>query len=294
MKPLIIDFHTHIFPPELAVKALKNLQTSGGIRVWTDATEAGLLKAIKEDGVDAAVILPVATKVTQVETINTNAIRQTAARAALSEGGLPKDGLIYFGAMHPEYRNVKSELKRLKAGGIKGIKIHPPQQHTPLNDISYLRIIDACAELDLICVTHAGWDISVKGQWCSPEMSREVVRKLHYPKLVLAHLGGVKEWDDVIEYICGEDVYLDTAMCFGKVVPIDDRPHDMGLDLIDIPTFDKIARLHGADRILFATDSPWNSHRMSIDELNKSSLDDINKRKIFGANAAKLLGLDLS
>ena len=53
----------------------------------------------------------------------------------------------------------------------------------------------------------------------------------------------------------------------------------------------RIIKAHGADKILFATDSPWSSQRESIDRLNALPLDEREKRMILGENAARLFGI---
>ena len=310
-KPTIIDFHTHLFPPKIAEKVIANLQSLGGTRAQTDATEAGLLKSMDQNGVDRSVALPVATNVGQVEKLNDISIARTerAAEAA-------SDRLIWFGCMHPAYEEeagglsgalngtlggsgggigsaaVKKELARLKAAGVKGIKIHPAYQRTRLDDLRYLRIMDQCCEAGLFCLTHAGWDIGVPGEWCSPRMCAEIVRRYEFPGLILAHLSGVKEWEDSLKYVAGLPVWLDTAMSFGKLDPLDDRDFPGGtIDLISNELFEDIVRKHGADRILFATDSPWNDQGKSVEQLLSTTLTDEEKTAILGGNAQRLLGL---
>ena len=47
----------------------------------------------------------------------------------------------------------------------------------------------------------------------------------------------------------------------------------------------------GEDRILFASDSPWESQSDSIHGIERLGLPDEVKEKIFFKNAARLLGL---
>jgi len=298
---MVIDFHTHLFPPALASRVITNLQGLGGTRAQTDATEAGLIASMDANGIDRSVVLPVATSAAQVEKLNDISVRR--AEAAGEAGKPGADRLIWFGAMHPDYGAetggdagsagaVKRELARLKAAGVKGIKIHPAYQHRRLDDPRYLRIIDLSCELGLICVAHAGWDIGIPGEWCSPRMCGRLVREHDFPLLVLAHLGGVKEWEDAFEYVAGSGAWLDTAMSFGKLDPVDDRhfPGD-SLDLIPNDLFERIVRKHGADKILFATDSPWNDQGASVRQLRSTALTDTEKEAILSGNARRLLGI---
>jgi hypothetical protein len=123
-------------------------------------------------------------------------------------------------------------------------------------------------------------------------MCAEVVRAHGFDRLILAHLAGVKEWEASLEYAAGLPVWFDTAMSFGKLDPVDDRhfPGD-SLDLISNDLFERIVRKHGADRILFATDSPWNDQGQSIAQLMSTALTDAEKEAILAGNACRLLGL---
>ena len=76
---MVIDFHTHLFPPALASRVITNLQGLGGTRVQTDATEAGLLASMDANGIDLSVVLPVATSAAQVEKLNDISVRRAEA-----------------------------------------------------------------------------------------------------------------------------------------------------------------------------------------------------------------------
>ena len=53
----------------------------------------------------------------------------------------------------------------------------------------------------------------------------------------------------------------------------------------------KIIEKHGADRILFGSDSPWHSPKMEKDFINSLNTSDTLKAKIFEENAEKLFGI---
>ena len=55
--------------------------------------------------------------------------------------------------------------------------------------------------------------------------------------------------------------------------------------------FLRIVRTHGADKILFATDSPWAGQKEFIDILNGMALTDEEKEQILGGNGRRLLGI---
>ena len=54
--------------------------------------------------------------------------------------------------------------------------------------------------------------------------------------------------------------------------------------------FIRLCRRHGTDRILFATDSPWQDQADYIGRIKAMDFSDAEKEQIFGGNAVALLG----
>ena len=203
------------------------------------------------------------------------------------------EGIFSLGSIHPDFTNYRAELARVKNFGLKGIKIHPVYQDTNLDDAKFLRILDRAAELDLIVVTHAGLDIGFpKSVRCSPQMARHVVDTIGNFKFVLAHMGGWKNWDDVLKLLGDTKVFIDTAFSTGEMIARADFA-ELAFDakLLDAAQFLTFVKVFGADRIIFGTDSPWSSQKTSLDFIKNLPLVDADKNKILGLNAKKLLGL---
>ncbi len=279
----IIDFHTHTFPDHIAAKAIGRLSRASHTVPFSDGTDAGLLVRMDESGTDLSVILPVATSPKQVERIN-----DTAAEV---NGRYPR--LHSFGGIHPDYEGWKGELARIRDLGLKGIKIHPVYQDTDLDDIRFLRILDRCAELGLIVTAHAGLDIGFPGiVRCSPKMAAHALAEVPGVTLVLAHMGGWRNWDEVTELLPGTGAFIDTAFSGGAFTPLDDgywRAEDTGM--LSPVEFVGIVRAFGADRVLFGTDSPWSAQAEELAFVRGLPLTDEEKERILGGNARKLLGL---
>lgn len=266
---MIIDFHTHTFPDVMAAATIARLEEVGKISAHTDGTLAGLKRSMKEAGVSLSVVLPVVTKPKQFKTINTYAAEITG-----------KDGIISFGGIHPDAEDYREELRTIRDLGLKGIKLHPDYQNTFIDDEKYVRIIDYAAELSLITVIHAGIDIGLPHPvHCPPGRSLKMLEKIDcaHAKIVLAHTGGYSQWDEVEEYLVGKSVWLDISY---------------SLHLIGEEQFVRIVRDHGADRILFATDSPWGGQKETIENFLKMPLTEEEKERIFSVNALELLGMN--
>lgn len=282
---MIIDFHTHTFPDSIAPKVIHNLATACGTKPSTDGTVSGLISSMKEAGIDYSVNFPVVTAVSQVEKINTSTIAQKDL--------LFHNGIISFGGMHPDYPDYKKELKNLAAAGVKGIKLHPAYQKTYFDDIKMMRIISYASELGLIVLTHAGMDIGIyDDNYCTVPQILNVIHEVQPEKLVLAHMGNWACWTAVEKDLAGAPVWFDSAFTIGPYTPysgVITTPYFH----CDLPKEDflRIARKHGMDKILFATDSPWQDHKDYVSIFQQIGLTEDEQELFFCKNAAALLRL---
>lgn len=72
---MVIDFHTHAFPDELAKKAIPKLAANGNIANVGDGTVRSLLAEMGRSGIDRAVILNIATNANGMRRQNISALR---------------------------------------------------------------------------------------------------------------------------------------------------------------------------------------------------------------------------
>lgn len=275
---MIIDTHVHTFPDKVAAGAIKKLAASSHSVPYTDGTLSGLKRSMEEHGVDVAIVLPVATSKSQAESIN--------RFAAKTNESFEETGIMSLAGIHPDNDNYKEILKEAKSMGLSGIKLHPDYQLVDFDDIRYLRIIDFAAELGLVIVTHAGVDVGLepvnKKTFCTPDMAARVLDRIDYGRIVFAHMGGWRMWDEVLEKLAGRDCFFDTAFCF------EEQP---GIERISDELFKKIVRKHGAEKILFATDSPWGCPGDMAKRIRETGITADEQRLIFSENAARLFGI---
>lgn len=279
---MTIDFHTHTFPDRIAAGALQKMQADSHAQAFSDGTKSGLLASMKAAAIDYSVVLPVATNPLKVSSIND-----------LSIAAIGAEKLIYFGCIHPENEDYAQELSRIAAAGIKGIKIHPIYQGVAINDLRFLRILNKAAELGLIVVTHAGDDIAFPGVVrCSPEMIRSAIDQIGPMQLVLAHMGGWKNWQWVADCLADTCVYLDTSFSLGQIAPLQEGFYTPAAQQLLTPSqFCEIVDIFGKERILFGTDSPWANQANVLADIQKLPLSTVEKTAIFGGNACRLLQL---
>ena len=275
---MIIDFHTHTFPDELADRAVGTLAHSGGIHNYLDGRVHSLTDSMKKAGIDYSVLLPVATKPNQCDTINTLALKTNETSKTT--------GLISFGAIHPACENFREILNWLSNNGFKGIKLHPVFQKTNIDDMQSLRLIEYASSLGLIILIHAGFDVSFPGcDESSVDRLATMIQEVKPEKLVLAHMGGWGQWNEVagiLEEDYMKNVYLDTSSCIKKL------NHNASLP---IEKFKKMVLTHGADHILFGSDSPWDDQKDAVELIKECGFSEKDTDAILGKNAVTLLNL---
>lgn len=264
----IVDVHTHAFTDALAPKAIPSIvavaTTGGGVTPYYDGTIAGLIEAMDRAGVDRSVVAPVATKPSQVSTINDWIV------------SLDRERIIPFGAMHPDFPEPAAEIARLAEHGIRGIKMHSRNQDFLPDERRMAPIYRAVIDSGLIVLFHAGRDMVESGFEARPAHFARMLDE--YPDLtcVLAHMGGYEFWPEVREHLCGRDVYLDTAYVPGHL------PDGELLALI---------RTHGAGKVLFGSDGPWTDVRAEIAHISQLGLTTAELAGVLGGNAERLLGI---
>ena len=275
---MITDFHTHIYPDKIAEKTISALKKQApAVQSFSDGTIAGLRRSMKAAGIGRSVILPVATRKGQFDTINRFAAELNASC----------NDLVSFGGIHPDDDDPEEKLGSLKKQGFRGIKIHPDYTGTFIDDPKYIRIITECARLGLMVVTHAGVDPAFDVIHCPPEKGRAVLDRvmnetgIAKPFMIFAHLGGIFMHEEVKKHLIGSSCYIDISCSFAALGSFCDTTDSQVVEVI---------KKHGADKILFATDSPWNDQKEYADHFRSlEGITDKEKDMILCTNAEKIL-----
>lgn len=282
---MIVDIHTHTFPQAIAAATIKKLAGMSHLSPFTHGSNADLAASMARAGVDRSIVLPVATNPAKVSHINDAAAKVNESYA--------QTGIFSFGCMHPDAPNWKEELSRVERLGLKGIKLHPIYQSVDLDDPRFLRILDRCGELGLVALVHAGLDIGIPGKVnATPEMSLNAIKQVGPVKLILAHMGGWRNWDQVEQLLSDTPVRLDTAFTLGDMATANDgfySPEE--LHMMGAEQFTRMIRLFGYERVYFGTDSPWGGQKESLDLIRALPLPQDQLDAILGGNAQKLLDL---
>jgi len=262
----MIDFHMHVFPDHLAERAMKTLsQHGGGLEPVFDGTLAGLRQLLSDEGLDAGVVLTIATKPSQEASVNRFALQHN------------RDNIFFFGSVHPHSHHAFDHLRQLKEAGIRGIKLHPEYQGFSIDDPQALPLYEAIAELGMITVFHMGLDIGYDlPSRCRPAALASVLPFFQGAPVVAAHYGGYMLWDEVGRELVGKPVYLDTSYSHSR---------------IPAPIATRLIRDHGADRILFGSDAPWSRPFLEAQMIRHLDLTEKEIEMILDGNARRLLGM---
>ena len=277
---MIIDFHCHAFAKKIAEKAVTFLENYYGI--MAEKRRGDLKDALTIEttaGVDYFVLLVAATKPEQVIPANNWVVdvKKLGANELSLLSGLPRTAQpIIFGTIHPYYKDNQNELQRLRAEGIKGIKIHPEFQGFGLDDPKMYPLYEAFGE-DLILLTHVGDKNPHPDNPSTPLKLKKVL--LNFPRLrvVAAHLGGYHFWNDALTELAGRDLYFDLSSTLKYIDPV---------------LLKEIINRHGTEKLLFGSDYPIGDPAAELQLLEEMSIFTSSQfEAVAGLNAQRLLGI---
>ena len=269
VRKVLIDFHTHIFPDRIAPGAVESLK-NGVRRIegiyppnYTDATYEGLIKSMYEQNVDLSIAMPIATNPQKPDSINEFA------------KGIRNNNIISFGSVHPEQTDAVEWVYKLKEMGFMGLKLHPEFQYSFIDSKDSIEVLKTAEKAGLLVMLHAGADIGMPPPvHCTPKRLKNALEYVKGDNIIAAHLGGWRMWDEVEEHLVGTPIYMDTAYV-----------------LLDIKKEQcrRIIKNHGEDKILFGSDSPWETPLHTLEFIESLGLDSEIVEKIKYKNAKKLL-----
>jgi uncharacterized protein len=260
--PRVIDIHVHVFPDAVAAKAMPVMARNANVTPVFDGTVSGLLAAMDRGGVETSCIQPVATKPESVASMNDWAASTASARIAP------------FGAMHPALADPAAEMARMVALGLHGFKLHPEFQAFHPDDERLRPIYEAAIEHGMAVFFHAGLDLAIPTEHSDPSRFARVLDDFPDLTVILAHMGGWRQWDAVPAALCGRNVFLETSYTLPYVGPA---------------AFVDLVRAHGADKVVFGSDGPWAEVGGDVRAVSSLGLDEDELQAILWRNAAELL-----
>lgn len=258
-----IDFHSHVFPEEIAGKIIHQLESYYGYPWNGTGLCEDLLASMKSGGVQKSVIFSCATKPEQVTKIN-NYLASFIHQ--YDQAFLP------FGTMHPALTDFKLELKRMKQLGLRGIKIHPDFQQIAIDSPGMMRIYEEVGDT-MPLLFHVG---DRKTDYSAPSRLARVLDQMPYLRVIAAHFGGYGCWEEGQKHLIGRKLWIDISSSIQEIGS--KKARELVLE-------------HGVERTLFASDYPAVRHDQAVRDAMSLGLSDEENEMIFHKNAEKLLGL---
>ena len=239
---MYIDIHTHAFHPKIAHKAVDHLNNFYSITCSGDGTIANLLEREQQAGLEKCVVLCAATAPAQVIPANNYAISLQKEHP---------EQVIAFGTVHPAYENWEKELGRIKAAGIRGIKLHPDFQSFWLDDPRLLPIFET-AQKDFVFEIHIGDKTTPDKNPSCPYKLASIMSQFPDIRVIAAHFGGYRMWSHALEVFSGstfENLWFDTSSTTPFATPelahrlLNSFPRERILFGTDWPLYDPVEEL---------------------------------------------------
>ena len=287
---MIVDFHTHVFPPQVREQREEYLRKDAtfrelyGERRSKLASAEELLHSMDEAGVDVSVVVGFAWGEMDLCRRTNDYILEAAGRS----GGR----LVPFCCVPPQDGDeARSEVQRCAAAGARGLgelRPEPAEGLRPWNQGYDLADGD---EADLLAWASSAHDLPLLLHVSEPVGHRYPGKRgLELPSLyrflesfpgvtvVAAHWGGGLPFYALMPEVKGAlaSTFFDTA---ASPLLYDPLIYRRAIDFV------------GAGRILFASDFPLLSQGRCLAQVREAGLDEEEQRLILGENARRLLRL---
>ncbi len=277
---MIVDFHTHVFPPEIRDHREEYLRRDATFRqLYSNpraslATADDLLASMDEAGIDASVIVNFAWQDSALCRLSNDYILESAA----ASGGR----LLPFCVVDPAAGDeARAEIERCASAGARGLGELRPDNHDLFGTEEADLLTWAAKAHGLALLFHVSEPVGhtyAGKDGLSVESLYRFIEGSAGATVVAAHWGGGLPFyalmPEVKEALA--DTYFDTAatsLLYASEV------YRHGADLV------------GAEHILFGSDFPLLSQARSLREVKEAPLEDEARRLILGENARRLLGL---
>ncbi len=278
---LIVDFHTHINPPEIIEKREEYLTRD----IWFGelygdpkarlATAEELIAEMDAAGIDAAVTFGFAWADMGLCRLANDYVMEAVA--------CYPDRLIGFACVNPRCgAEAIQEVERCVAGGLKGIgELMPDGQGYRLDDEATMRpLVEIALAHGLPILTHTSEPVGhfYRGKGTiTPDVVHRFVQRFPQVTLICAHWGGGLPFYELMPEVrrAFSNVYYDTA---ASLYLYDDAIFPLAVQLV-------------SDKVLFATDYPLISQRRFLKRIRGAGLEEGELNKVLGGNAKKIFEL---
>ena len=279
---MIIDFHTHVFPPQIKKNRGKYIDSDSCFAILYSQKDAKLATAdeliadMDKHEVDISVITNIGWTTHELCVETNDYVLESVARYP--------HRLVGFCTVQPNsYDAAIDEIERCAQGGIRGVgELRPDMQLFDLKDAEVIEpFIDVISKHKLILLTHTsepvGHQYAGKGA-VTPDMLYPFITNFPDLIIVCAHWGGGLPFYALMPEVkqAMRNVYFDTAASPFLYSP---------------QVYHQVIQLVGADKILFGSDYPLLTQNRLISEIRSLDLSEETRNLILSGNAQRLLGI---
>jgi hypothetical protein len=279
---MIIDFHTHVFPPQIKKNRSKYIDSDPCFAILYSeknaklATADELIASMDKAGIDISVIVNIGWTTHELCVETNDYILESIARYP--------QRLIGFCTVQPHsYETAIIEIERCAQEGIRGVgEIRPDIQLFDLGDEEVMEpFIKVMRKHKLILLTHAsepvGHNYPGKGS-ITPDVFYPFITSYPDLTIVCAHWGGGLPFYALMPEVkqSMNNVFFDTAASPFLYSP---------------QIYNQVIQLVGAERILFGSDYPLLAQSRLLEEIRSIDFPEATRDLILSGNAQRLLGI---
>ncbi|MFH1662805.1 MAG: amidohydrolase family protein [Chloroflexota bacterium] len=280
---MIIDFHTHIFPPQIKNNRSRYIDSDPCFAMLYSnpksklVTADELISSMDRAGVDISVILNIGWTTHELCLETNDYILESISR-------YPERLVGFCSVQLQSPEAALKEVERCASGGIKGVgELRPDMQLLDISDNQLINpFVDIMKKHNLILLTHTSEPVGHiypgKGV-VTPEVLYPFITDNPELTIVCSHWGGGLPFYALMPEVKREisNVYFDTAASPLLYSP---RIYEQAVQLVD------------ADKILFGSDYPLLTQERCLKEIEACDLPEDTKNMILAGNARRLLGIN--
>ncbi len=260
----VVDAHVHVYPEKIALRAAESVGDFYQYPMFKEGSVPAMLAAVEGSPITHHIIYSVATKPSNVESINDFIAAECKKHP----------NFVGFMAMHQDYPNPEDEIERAIGLGLRGMKLHPDTQKVNMDDDRLMRIYELI-EGRMPLVMHCG---DYRTDFSHPRRMKRILHE--FPNLVVdaAHFGGWSVFDLAVEYLENENCFLDMSS---------------SQKFLGRRRTRELCEIYGADRILFGSDFPmWNPSE-EFEMFESLDFPKADFEKMTWHNAERFVGMDI-
>lgn len=280
---MIIDFHTHIFPPQIKKNRSRYIDSDPCFAILYSNPKAKLVTAdeliasMDRAGVDISVILNIGWTTHELCLETNDYILESISR-------YPQRLVGFCSVQLQSPEAALKEIERCVRGGIKGVgELRPDMQLLDMCDEQLIDpLVDIMKRHGLIMLIHASEPVGHiypgKGV-VTPEVLYPFIVNNPELAIVCSHWGGGLPFYALMPEVkrAISNVYFDTAAS-----PLLYSPR----------IYEQAVQLVGADKILFGSDYPLLQQERCLKEIESCNLPEDSRNLILAGNARRLLGIN--